>query len=76
MKEKVFAIVATLMKVPVESVNEDSSPESIETWDSLTHMNLIMALEQQLGVQFTDDEIVEMITVDLILKTIAKKSKS
>ena len=73
MKEKVFSIISRIMDVPVESVNEDSSPDTIEAWDSLKHMNLILAFEEELGVQFSDEEIVEMLSVELILLTLEEK---
>jgi acyl carrier protein len=48
-------------------VNEKSSPDSIESWDSLNHMKLVLALEEEFNVTFTDDQIVDMITAELIL---------
>jgi len=70
MKEKVFGVIARVMDVPIESVNEESSPDTIGAWDSLKHMNLIMALEEEVGVQLADEEIVEMLSVELILLTL------
>lgn len=51
----------------MEQINENSSPDTIEAWDSLKHMNLILALEESLNVQFTDEQIVEMLSMELIL---------
>ena len=36
--------------------------KDLETWDSLTHMNFIITLEQEFNVDLTSDEIVEMQT--------------
>lgn len=58
MREKVFEVVARIMGVPVETVNEDSSPMTLGKWDSLRHMKLILAVEEYFSVQFTDDDIV------------------
>ncbi len=66
-REKVFRIVSSVLGHPLERVNEDTSPDTVKTWDSLRHMKLMMALEEELGVQFTADQIVEMISVGLIL---------
>ncbi|MBZ0167299.1 MAG: acyl carrier protein [Candidatus Omnitrophica bacterium] len=70
MKEKVFTVVSQVMNVPVESVNEESSPDSIAEWDSLHHMNLVLALEEEFKVQFTDEQAVNMLNVKLILLTL------
>ena len=70
MKEKVFSIISKIMAVPLEEVNEDSSPDSIENWDSLKHMNLVLALEQEFEIQFTDEQIISLLNVELIILTL------
>ena len=70
MKERVFRIVSQIMDVPIEQINDGSSPDDIEAWDSLKHMNLILALEQEFGVHFTDEQIVEMLNVALIINVL------
>ena len=70
MNKKVFKIVSQVMGIPVEEVNEDSSPDTISQWDSLQHMNLILALEEEFKIQFTGDQTVSMLNVKLILLTL------
>lgn len=66
-KERIFRVIGQVMGVPVEDVNEDSSPDSIQDWDSLRHMNMILALEEEFGLEFTDEQIVEMLSVGIII---------
>jgi acyl carrier protein len=68
--EKVKSIVAQVMEVPEDSVREDSSPDTIEAWDSLKHMNLVLALEQSFGVTFSEEQITEIESVELIIATL------
>ena len=75
MKDRVFKIVSQMMEVPVDQLNEKSSPDTVEKWDSLKHMNLILALEEEFGVQFSDGEIVDMLSVELIVLTIKEKTE-
>lgn len=70
MNEKVFKIVSQVMGIPGEEVNEDSSPDTISQWDSLQHMNLVLALEEEFKIQFTGDQTVSMLNVKLILLTL------
>lgn len=68
MEEKVIQVISQVMGVPAAELNEDSSPDTIAEWDSLKHMNLVLALEEELGVQFSDSQIIEMNSVGLILE--------
>lgn len=72
MKEQVIKIVSQVMGVPVEQLNETSSPGNIQNWDSLKHINLIFSLEEAFDVTFSDDEITEMLSVGAIIKTLQK----
>jgi acyl carrier protein len=72
-KEKVFEIMAQVMNVPIENVKEDSSPDTIEAWDSLKHMSLILTLEEEFGVQFSDEEIVTMLSAAMIIDVLTHK---
>lgn len=64
--QRVYKVVSQIMGVPIEDINDDSSPDTLENWDSLNYMNLVMALEQEFGIQFNDQAIVEMLNVGLI----------
>ena len=47
--------------------------KNTKKWDSLAHMNLIMALENELKIKFTDNEITEMLTFELVKEIIINK---
>jgi acyl carrier protein len=74
MKERVLLTVSRVLGIDPAEVDERSSPETIESWDSLKHMNLILALEEEFGVSFTDDEIMTMVSVELILDTLRQRA--
>jgi len=73
METKVIEIMSKVMDVPVNEINLSTSPENLEKWDSFQHMNLILALEEELNVKFSDDEIVHMASVKAIVDSLAKK---
>jgi len=74
MNDKLFLIISQVMNVSVEEVNEDSSPDTIEAWDSLKHMNLILAIEEAFAIQFSSEEIAEMLNVGIIIETLKEKN--
>ena len=66
--------MAAVLEVPVDEITDESSPDNIESWDSLKHMNLVVALEEEFNIRFDDDEIVEMMNYGLIKVILSKKS--
>ncbi len=42
------------------TVDEETTADDIEEWDSLEHINLIAAVEQEFGVKFTMGQVVSM----------------
>jgi len=70
MKEKVFQVVSQVFGVQIDELSEDSSPDTIQAWDSLKHMNLVLALEEEFGVRFSDEKIMQMLSVGLITEAV------
>lgn len=70
MEKKVYEVISKVMKVPIEKLSIESSPDTLEEWDSLSHINLIMSLEDEFNIQFSEEQIIEMLNVELIILTI------
>ena len=55
-------------------VNDETTSEDVDGWDSLEHINLIAAVEQEFGVKFNMGQVVSMKNVgemvDIILSQI------
>lgn len=52
----VIQIAADVFAVPASSLSAESSPESVAAWDSVQHLNLVMALEEKFGLQFDPED--------------------
>lgn len=56
-------------------VDESTTSKDIEEWDSLEHINLLAAVEQEFGVKFNMGQVVSMKNVgemvDIIMSQIA-----
>ncbi len=73
MESRIKKVMGDVFNIGVDSINNDSSPDNIENWDSLKHMNLIVALEEEFEVEFDDEEIDESMNYTLILKILKSK---
>ncbi len=71
--DRVRGIAADVLEVPLTRVTPDSSPETLETWDSVHHLNLVLALEQEFNMQFEPEEIDQLGNVGEIVAIISRK---
>ncbi len=70
MTEAIKRIMSQIFGVDPGIIVAESSPETIERWDSLKHMQLIMALEDELNIQFPDEVIPELLSFKVIETTV------
>jgi acyl carrier protein len=47
-------------------------PDTVEAWDSLKHLNLVLALEEQFGVSLTEEQSFEILNYPLIKTVLAE----
>ncbi|OGL46118.1 MAG: hypothetical protein A2W05_09690 [Candidatus Schekmanbacteria bacterium RBG_16_38_10] len=74
MESRIKNVMASVFEVDSSQINNDTSPDTLESWDSLKHMNLILALEEEFGVEFDNDDITNMINFNLILLILKEKA--
>ena len=64
MNEQVLSRVCEIASDVLQAdVTRESSPETIETWDSVHHLNLVLALEEEYGFEFSPEEMDQAKTV-------------
>jgi acyl carrier protein len=59
-------VMATMLKVDTSAINEDSSMDNLLNWDSLRHMNLVLALEDEFKVAIPDEDAGNITSYKLI----------
>lgn len=57
MNPRICDVMALVLDVPVTEIQDGFSAETVGTWDSIHHLNLVMALEEAFGVSFSSSEI-------------------
>jgi len=73
-EKQVVQLIADVLNIPADQVTPDRSPQNVEGWDSVQHLNLVLALEQSLGIQLAPEEIEQMQSVGGILNIVRQKS--
>jgi acyl carrier protein len=58
MNEQVLSRVLEIASDVLQAgVTAESSPETVESWDSVHHLNLVLALEEEYGFEFSPEEM-------------------
>jgi|TARA_B100001167_G_scaffold183869_1_gene142781 acyl carrier protein len=60
MSNKLYSIISKVMDVPESEINDQTSPENIESWDSFHGLVLVDELENNFNVKFTIEEIADV----------------
>lgn len=66
-------IVADVLKLPLEQVPDDASADTLEAWDSLKHLDIVLAVEMKTGVKFKTDEIPQLTSLEKLEATIERQ---
>ena len=68
--EELRALLAETFGAQPGELDDEASPERISGWDSLTHLNMSVALEERFGVALSTDDIMEMHNVGAIRRVL------
>lgn len=66
-------ILADILEIPAAEVTPQLGVGAVDSWDSFGHLQLILAIEGEYGVQFDPQRIPELTTVALLEDELVKK---
>jgi acyl carrier protein len=75
-KQKIVNAMSLVFEIPDAEINENSSTDTIENWDSLRHLNLVLALEEEFSVSLPDEEVGNMVNFKIIYHVISDTLKN
>ena len=69
MEETIFTVVSRILGVPRSEITEASSSDTIDRWDSLKHIRIVLSVEEELGIKFTERQIADLWDIASFLYT-------
>jgi len=60
MSKKLYDIISKVFSVQISEINDESSPETIESWDSFNGLILVDELESNFNIKFSVSEIIDV----------------
>ena len=58
--------MATVLQVPAETIGPETDMDTVPSWDSLRHLTLVLALEEEFGVHIPDEDAGSITSYPLI----------
>ena len=74
METKIKNVMSSIFDVELDQIDDTTTQGDLEHWDSMGHMNLVVALEEEFELVFDEEEIIEMMNFKLICLIIAEKT--
>ena len=76
MEDKVKKIMSEIFVCQYDDINIDTDIKSLSNWDSLQHIIFIINLEEVFKIEFSPEEITEMVSFVKIIEIVKKNLKS
>ena len=71
--KRVINLISMILNMDPSEIKNSLAYNSIERWDSIAQMNIILSLEEEFNIQLLDEDIEDMLTVELIIKIISSR---
>lgn len=74
MEEKIRSILSAILEVEPASIDGGFGPHSCQSWDSLSNLRIIAALEKEFSLRFTWPEINSMTDFSRIRQVVGSRA--
>ncbi len=68
MLERIKEVVSLVLDIDKSKLTPETGIDNITKWDSLAHMRIVLALEEEFDVTFSEFEIMEMLSISSIVE--------
>lgn len=69
--DKIRTVIAEVLQVSIDEITPDITFGDIPQWDSLGHMEILLALEESFAIAVTAETISDLVSLPLIVEHIA-----
>jgi len=66
-------IAADVLRKSLDEVPASGTRDTVAGWDSMAHVNMVLALEQNFDIQFRPEEMLEMLSIELTAMLVEEK---
>lgn len=73
LEAEITTVLENVLSIKFSDLDFEPSSGSVESWDSLAHINIVLSLEELLSISFTEREIESMTSFSAIKEIVGKK---
>jgi acyl carrier protein len=71
-EQRLKKVVSNILDIQVSEINDQSSMKTVTTWDSLRHIQLIAAIEDEFQITFSMEDMTTMINYPMISQKVSE----
>jgi acyl carrier protein len=72
MRETIISVFSEVFGMPPERFGDETSPATIDGWDSTRHVELVVALEERFGCMFEPEEVPDLTSLHTIEEILSR----
>lgn len=73
LEARVRTVIAETLDLDEDDLPEDVRQETVPGWSSLSHLVLVLNLEERFGISFSMDEMLAMTSAGIILEVLGRR---
>jgi len=70
MEDRIRTVMAEALRLPADRIGADAAIGTVPNWDSTAHMRMMIALEDEFGIELDESRMVEMTSLAKIRSTV------
>ena len=71
--KQVRQVASDVFNIPMDRVTTETSPQTVEKWDSVEHLNFVLALEQAMNITLEPEDIERIRSVGLAIEVVRER---
>lgn len=74
--DSLYETLAAILAIPPETLSEESSPDTVGSWDSVNHLNVVMGIESEYEISLSPEDALAMRSVRAIRALLEERGVS
>lgn len=75
-RNRALAVLVKVLKTDLETIGDEISQIELSSWDSVCHMNVVLGLENEFDIEFSDSELPLLTSLPLIVAAVKKHTSA